>query len=140
MNVTKWFSEDQTEYPVQVLSNNSSLESFSFVSDVLLTLDLSATQASSEFFYLTFPQELLAPPYTVSSNFDPINCVQTFGDQNVYLYVTCFSGDGQNTIQVRGSYTPEILSHMGPYRGSFGEEYYNIWLAAHPVHLIANYA
>jgi hypothetical protein len=138
MNVTKWFSDDQTEYPVQVLSN-SSMNSFSFTSDVLLTFDFSGTEAGGEFFYLTFPQELLAPSYTVSSNLGPVDWVQTFGDQNVFLYITCFSSDGQNTIQVRGSYTLEILKNVGPYYTSFETEYYNIWLLEHSVHLISNY-
>lgn len=138
MNVTKCLSDDQTEYPIQVLSN-SSMNSFSFTSDLLLTFDLSGTEAGGEFFYLTFPQELLAPSYTVSSNLGPVDCVQTFGDQNVFLYITCLSGDGQNTIQVRGSYTLEILKNVGPYYTSFETEYYNIWLLEHSTHLISNY-
>jgi hypothetical protein len=138
MNVTKCFSGDQTDYPIQVLSN-SSMGSFSFVSDVVLTFYLSGTEASCEFFYLTFPQNLLTPPYTVSSNLGPIGCVQTFGDQNVFIYVTCFTGGGQNTIEVRGSYTWNLLRRMGPYYSSFAAEYYNVWLTGHPVHLISDY-
>jgi hypothetical protein len=138
MNVTKWFTGDQTEYPIQVLSN-SSMGGFSFVSDVVLTFYLSATVAGGEFFYLTFPQSLLTPPYTVSSNLGPIDCVQTFRDQNVFVYVTCFTGGGQNTIEVSGSYTWEVLQFMGPYGSSSGAEYYNVWLAGHPVHLISEY-
>jgi hypothetical protein len=138
MNVTKWSSDDQTEYPIQVLSN-SSMKSFSFTSDIQLTFDLSGPETGSEFFYLTFPQELLAPPYAVGCNLTSVNCIQTFGDQNVFLYITGFSGDGQNTIQVRGNYTPEILRLVGPnYASLLGAEYYNTWLTGHPAHLISN--
>jgi DMSO/TMAO reductase YedYZ molybdopterin-dependent catalytic subunit len=136
MNVTKVLSEDQTEYPIQILSS-SSIESFSFASDVLFTFDLSGTDAGGEFFYLTFPKDLLAPPYRVSSNIGPIDCVQTSGDQNIFLYVTCVSGDGPNTMMVRGSTTLEILQLVGPYASSSGAEYYNIRLTGHSVHLIS---
>jgi len=75
------------EYAVKALSN-STIESFSFESDRRMIFNVTGPEETSGYFYVTFPKELLAIPYQVYVDQNPINYSQTEADDNIYL---CFT-------------------------------------------------
>jgi DMSO/TMAO reductase YedYZ molybdopterin-dependent catalytic subunit len=140
INVAKSFSPESPEYTILTLTN-ASIEWFDFRSDIRLIFNLPRSQESNEFLYVAFPSELLAGPYSIRAheNSSPISCFQTVGDHSVFLFLTCTSPEKPITIEVAGSYTWPLLQFLGPYYNLWGEEYYNIELTGHPVHLICRY-
>jgi len=95
------------EYAVQVLSN-SSIESFSYEFDKMI-FNVTGTEGSSGYFYVTFPKELLASPYLVYVDENIVNYSQTEAGDNVYLHFTyTHSGhkieiDGTLLLESQGS-------------------------------------
>lgn len=75
------------EYTVRALSN-SSIDSFSFESDGRMAFNVSGPEETNRYFYVEFPKRLLASPYQVYADQNPIHYIQTEAERKVYLYFT----------------------------------------------------
>jgi hypothetical protein len=138
LQVKRTHALEAVNYPVLVFTNGS-IESVRLRSDVRLLLNVSGSPESETFLYLAFPEEMLAGPYTVFSDQNPRSIVQISSGRSLFIYMEWITGNSSIGIEVRGSYTWEILQFLGPYYNSLGSEYYRIEFGGRVLRLVSQY-
>lgn len=74
-------------YSVHALTN-SLIESFSFDPDMLVGFNVSGLEQTDNYFYVSFPEELMRSPYQVYVDHNPIGQSRTDAKGNVYVVFT----------------------------------------------------